>query len=190
MTLTATENRIQHDELKEGTSGTDSAGQAPIKMKVLALLRILVGFVFLWDFLDKTFGLGFATPPAQSWLSGASPTTGYLASLTGPAAGVLQPLAGQTWVDVVFMMGMLLLGVALVLGVALRAAAVGGTLMLVLLWMSALPGKNNPFVDEHVIFALDLWVLLLAGAGRVWGLGRVWGSMTKRPWLGWLRRLG
>jgi thiosulfate dehydrogenase [quinone] large subunit len=31
-----------------------------------ASLRLLTGFVFLWAFLDKTFGLGYATPPARA----------------------------------------------------------------------------------------------------------------------------
>lgn len=208
MTLTTTDDLIQDNDVKEeesstahsgpiSTTGQDQGmvlalglGKAPTEKKVLSALRLLIGFVFLWDFLDKTFGLGVATPPAQSWLSGASPTTGYLTSLNGPAAGALQPLAGQTWVDVVFMLGMLLVGSALILGVALRAAAVGGTLMMAMLWLSALPGKNNPFVDEHVIIAVCLWVLVLAGAGRVWGLDRVWVSLARRPRLGWLRRLG
>ena len=29
--------------------------------RALAVLRIATGFVFLWAFLDKTFGLGYAT---------------------------------------------------------------------------------------------------------------------------------
>lgn len=37
---------------------------------VLALLRIAVGFVFLWSFLDKTFGLHYSTGPARAWING------------------------------------------------------------------------------------------------------------------------
>ena len=44
----------------------------------VALTRILLGFVFLWAFLDKTFGLGYATEPAKAWINGGSPTTGFL----------------------------------------------------------------------------------------------------------------
>ena len=29
---------------------------------IWATLRIVMGWIFLWPFLDKTFGLGFATP--------------------------------------------------------------------------------------------------------------------------------
>ena len=32
---------------------------------VLAAFRILVGWLLLWGFLDKMFGLGFETPAGQ-----------------------------------------------------------------------------------------------------------------------------
>ncbi|HSO54660.1 MAG TPA: hypothetical protein VL330_18425, partial [Actinomycetes bacterium] len=32
--------------------------------KFLAVFRVALGFEFLWAFLDKTFGLGYATPSA------------------------------------------------------------------------------------------------------------------------------
>ncbi|MFI6409868.1 hypothetical protein ACIBJH_47555, partial [Streptomyces sp. NPDC050548] len=33
-----------------------------------ASLRLLTGFVFLWAFLDKTFGFGYATPSGKGWI--------------------------------------------------------------------------------------------------------------------------
>ncbi|MER7365496.1 hypothetical protein ABT353_22580, partial [Nonomuraea wenchangensis] len=45
---------------------------------VWAAARISIGWVFLWAFLDKTFGWGFATPAAKAWINGGSPTTGFL----------------------------------------------------------------------------------------------------------------
>ena len=47
-------------------SGSASAASAhpgthTVQTCALASLRILTGFVFLWAFLDKTFGLGYAT---------------------------------------------------------------------------------------------------------------------------------
>lgn len=45
---------------------------------VSGILRILVGFTFFWAFIDKLFGLGFATPSERAWINGGSPTTGYL----------------------------------------------------------------------------------------------------------------
>ena len=40
---------------------------------LLGLLRILMGWLFLWTFLDKTFGLGFATTAEKAWIAGGSP---------------------------------------------------------------------------------------------------------------------
>lgn len=52
------------------------------------------------------------------------------------------------------------------LGVGTRIAAVTGTLMLVLMWAAELPLANNPFMDEHLIYAV-----VLADAGATLGLG-------------------
>ena len=46
--------------------------------KALAVLRVATGFVFLWAFLDKTFGLGYSTPSAKAWIHSGSPTLGFL----------------------------------------------------------------------------------------------------------------
>ncbi|MDQ0276695.1 putative membrane protein YphA (DoxX/SURF4 family) [Arthrobacter silviterrae] len=79
-----------------------------------------------------------------------------------------------------FMAGLLLVGLALVLGVALRAAAVGGTALMVLMWLSALPIKSNPAVDEHIIYAAAMIAVAAAGAGRSWGLGPRWELILRR----------
>ena len=144
--------------------------------RALAVLRILLGAILLWAFADKVFGLGFATPAAKSWLAGGSPTAGYLGSLKGSLAGAFQPLAGNLAVDMAFMLGLLLVGAALVLGVALRAAAVGGTALMLLMWLTALPIKTNPVLDEHIIYAAAMIALAATGAGKVWGLERRWSA--------------
>ena len=41
---------------------------------VLGLLRLIIGWVFFWAFIDKVFGLGFATTAEKAWLAGVSPT--------------------------------------------------------------------------------------------------------------------
>ncbi|HUR09143.1 MAG TPA: hypothetical protein VM347_41845 [Nonomuraea sp.] len=140
---------------------------------VWAVARISIGWIFLWAFLDKTFGWGFATPAKNAWLSGGSPTTGFLKG-TGENAlgGFFSGLAGQPLVDWLFMLGLLGIGAALVLGVGLRIAAVTGTLMLVLMWAAELPLANNPFMDEHIIYSIVLIGLALADTGTTLGLGR------------------
>src|SRR5829696_1447309 len=49
--------------------------------KFLAVFRVVLGFEFLWAFLDKTFGFGYATPSARAWIHGGSPTKGFLSNV-------------------------------------------------------------------------------------------------------------
>ncbi|NUR87065.1 MAG: hypothetical protein HOY71_23535, partial [Nonomuraea sp.] len=87
--------------------------------------------------------------------------------------GFFSSLAGQAWVDWLFMLGLLGVGLALVLGVGLRVAAVAGGLMLVLMWAAELPLANNPFMDEHLVYAIVLVGLAMSGAGQTLGLGNL-----------------
>ncbi|MGP3915974.1 hypothetical protein [Nonomuraea sp. 10N515B] len=150
-----------------------AAGKNPVDY-VWAIARISIGWVFLWAFLDKTFGWGFATPANRAWIEGGSPTTGFLKG-TGENAlgGFFSALAGQAWVDWLFMAGLLGIGAALVLGVGTRIAAATGTLMLVVMWAAELPLANNPFMDDHIIYAIVLIGLALANAGTTLGLGNL-----------------
>ncbi|MEV4805330.1 hypothetical protein AB0K18_35485 [Nonomuraea sp. NPDC049421] len=150
---------------------TITEGRRPVDY-VWAVARIAIGWIFLWAFLDKTFGWGFATPSDRAWIAGGSPTTGFLKG-TGENAlgGLFSALAGQVWVDWLFMAGLLGVGLALILGVAARLAAVAGTLMLVLMWAAELPLANNPFMDDHIVYSIVLIGLAMAGAGTTVGLG-------------------
>lgn len=160
---------------------------APVAARPLAVVRIVLGSVFLWAFFDKTFGLGFATSPGKAWIAGGSPTAGYLGSMKGSFSGMFQALAGAPIVDWLFMLGLLGAGTALVLGIALRTAAAGGTVLLGLMWLSSLPLQNNPIIDEHVVYAAVIIALAAARAGDTWGLGQQWSALIKNPSLGWLR---
>ncbi|MEV4805364.1 DoxX family protein [Nonomuraea sp. NPDC049421] len=150
---------------------------------VWAAARISIGWIFLWAFLDKTFGFGFATPAAKAWINGGSPTTGFLKG-TGEntLGGFFSALAGQIWVDWLFMAGLAGVGLALVLGVGTRIAAGAGTAMLLLMWAAELPLTTNPFMDDHIIYSIVLIGLALAGAGRTIGLGNL-PIIRRTPWL-------
>jgi len=155
---------------------------------VWAVLRIALGWVFLWAFLDKTFGLGFATERDASWLNGGSPTEGFLSFGTkGPLADFYSSFAGAAWADWLFMLGLLGIGLALVLGIGTRIAAVTGAALMVMMWSAALAPENNPFMDDHIVYALTLIVLALMGAGRFIGLGRQWEQLTVVKNHGWLK---
>jgi thiosulfate dehydrogenase [quinone] large subunit len=157
--------------------------------KSMAVLRIATGFVFLWAFLDKTFGLGYSTSSAKAWIHGGSPTKGFLSSIdVGPFQSAYHSMAGTWWADWLFMLGMLTVGVALIAGIALRLAAGAGVLIMAMMWLGEYPlaqhtsagapsASTNPLTDYHFIYAVVLVVLAAAYAGHRWGLGRVWARL-------------
>lgn len=165
---------------------------------LLGILRIGLGWIFLWGFLDKLLGLGFSTCRAESgavevlcqnaWLSGGSPTFGFLTHGTkGPFAELFQSMAGHPVVDGLFMLGLLGIGVALMLGVAMKLGAWSAVGMMTLMYLagSLLP-ENNPIVDDHIIYALVALALLYTNAGNTLGLGEWWSKtklVKKNPWL-------
>jgi len=165
-------------EVREGLSGAIR--------RVLAVLRMGMGFIFMWAFLDKLFALGFSTGRLEGGgidffadgaaaLNGGSPTFGFLSfGSRGPLASFWQGLAGDTWVNWLFMGALLGLGLALLLGIGLRAVAVGGSILMLSMWSVALLPENNPFLDDHIVYALVLVVLALTAAGDTWGLGARW----------------
>lgn len=154
--------------------------------RCLAVLRVATGFIFLWAFLDKLFGLHYATPTAKAWIHGGSPTKGFLSTVqVGPFESASHSMAGAWWADWLFMLGMLAIGVAVIAGVALRFSAAAGTILLAMMWFAEFPlaqhtslggpsGSTNPLVDYHVLYALVLITLAATYAGNTWGLGRRW----------------
>jgi thiosulfate dehydrogenase (quinone) large subunit len=166
--------------------------------KFLAVFRVVLGFEFLWAFLDKTFGFGYATPAERAWINGGSPTRGFLSRVAvGPFEDTFHTIAGAAWADWLFMAGLLGIGIALIFGVGLRIAAVSGTVMMVLMWAAEWPlarftsagepsMSTNPIVDYHIIYALALIALALTYAGHTWGLGRWWARLPfvqRNRWL-------
>ena len=165
------------------TPPTMPGGMASV---IWAITRLCLGWTFLWPFLDKTFGLGHETSSANAWIHGGSPTEGFLSHATGPFAGIYHSFAGADWASWGFMVGLLCIGLALLAGVGMRIASVSGAVLLVLMWTAALPPDNNPFMDDHIIYAIVLLGLAVVGAGNTLGLGRWWtntGLVRRRPWL-------
>lgn len=165
---------------------------------VAAVLRIGLGLIFVWAFLDKTFGLGYATPSERAWLNGGSPTKGFLGGIDhGPFATMFRGWAGASWADWLFMLALAGVGIALLLGIGMRIAAVSGTLLLVLMWAAEWPlarftdtgeptMSTHPFLDDHIIYAVVLILLAVTAAGNTWGFGKYWANLDivkKNPWL-------
>lgn len=153
----------------------------------LAVSRILLGWIFLWAFLDKVFGWGYATTSARAWINGGSPTKGFLSHATGPFGDFFQSLAGHAWVDWLFMVGLLGIGVALIAGVCVRLAAVTGSILLLGMWAASLPLDNNPFVDDHLVYIAMLWVIALGQSQQRWSLSKLWQKLPVVGSVRWLR---
>jgi thiosulfate dehydrogenase [quinone] large subunit len=152
-------------------------------------LRLLMGFTFLWAFLDKMFALGFATgrnPETgginffgpDAWISGGSPTDGFLGfglHTKEPFLSIYQGMVGSTFVEWAFMLSLLGIGIALMFGIVTRIAAIGGAVLMVMMYFagSFLP-ENNPLIDDHIVYAVVLVGIAYVGAGRFLGLGNEW----------------
>jgi thiosulfate dehydrogenase (quinone) large subunit len=182
--MTATTERPTHRATAPAVTETTAQKAARY---VWAGVRLALGWTFLWAFLDKTFGWGFATAEKNAWINGGHPTQGFLRNAaTGPFKGFYNSIAGATWADWLFMIGLLGIGLALLLGIGLRIAAATGTLLYVMMWTAVLPPETNPFMDEHLIHAAVLVGLALVAAGDTLGLGRYWARLPlvqRMPWL-------
>lgn len=170
---------------------------SPALRKVLAVSRIIIGFGFLWPFLDKLFGLNYSTPAAGSWLNGGAPAQGYIGGIEGPFASFFQIFANP-FGDWFFMIGLAGIGIAMITGAGLRLAAIGGTILMLFMYLADLPsatamvdgemirGATNPILDSHWYEALLLIIPAMTLAGDTWGLGKWWASqpvVQKNPWL-------
>ena len=180
--MTTINRTVADDVLVERDIVTHDAAR-----KGLAVLRIAYGVTFLWAFFDKLLALGFHTGYDQdgnldrfgpaAWVNGGSPTEGFLSfgvPEDNPFKSVFTAMAGDTWVDWLFMIGLLGIGFALFTGIGMRIAAATGALLYMLMYAASLPLENNPVVDDHLIGAIALVVLALTLAGDTWGAGRAW----------------
>lgn len=152
----------------------------------LAAGRIVIGWTFLWAFIDKLFGLGYATPAEGAWLRGGTPAQGFIGGIEGPFAGFFQNLFMNSFGDWLFMIGLLGIGVAAITGAGLKIAAVTGTILLAFMYLAVLPfvvGGTNPVTDSHWIEALVLIISATTLAGDTWGLGKWWATKVGNSWL-------
>jgi thiosulfate dehydrogenase (quinone) large subunit len=79
-----------------------------------------MAWTFLWPFLDKMLGLNHQTTTAQARINGGNPTKGFLSGSAGLFSGFYTSIAGAGIVNVLFMTGLLGIGVALALGIAMN----------------------------------------------------------------------
>jgi thiosulfate dehydrogenase [quinone] large subunit len=143
------------------------------KDRGIFILRAALGLGMAFAGLDKFFmwaggktaftSLGFLKfGTTGSWLGSSptavvNPTHGFWASLAVP--GTL-----LTIIDSLVVFGEVAIGVALILGLATRFAAVMGVLLMTLLYVSAWSFGNGPF-NEQFFYGLIALVIAYVGAG-------------------------
>ena len=192
MTSTLSRTVVPEASPAKHSNATDEIRLSPAARYSLVALRLATGFIFLWAFFDKTFGLGFSTPAERAWIAGGKPSQGFLLGdgVTGPLkpffAGIASPAS-----DILFMLGMLGIGAAVILGVGLRISAIAGSVILVLMYLAEWvftpnAASTNPLVDYHIIYALALIVVAATAAGNTFGLGTWWRTLpvvSSQKWL-------
>ena len=156
--------------------------------RALAVLRIGFGVTFLWAFFDKLLALGFATGKnpetgavdrfgPDAWINEGSPTYGFLSfgvSEDNPFRDFFNGIAGDTWTNWLFMLGLAGIGFALISGVGIRIAGIAGAVMYLMMYAASLPLENNPVIDNHLAGAIVVVVLAVTLAGDTWGFGKAW----------------
>lgn len=173
-------------------------GQSSIGWMFLSVTRIFIGWVFLWAFLDKLLALGYGTGRdretgevdvlgPRAWVNGAHVTEGYLGNASGPMGDFFQGWADVRFFDWVFMIGLLGIGLALILGIGTKIAAVSATAMLMLMYLANFDNANNPFMDDHIIYSTAALGIVWVELGRQdIGLGKWWRNLPivkKNTWL-------
>jgi len=99
---------------------------------------------------------------------------------------VFNAIAGQAWADWLFMAGLLGIGLALILGIGMRVAAVSGVVLVFFMYLASFPLETNPILDDHVLEAFAIATVALFGAGDVYGLGLKWKALPivqRNHWL-------
>ncbi len=131
----------------------------------LLFLRLALGWIFLYSGITKILDHNWS---AAGYLKSAQ-TLPFLYDWFANSQNI-------GWINLLNSWGQTLIGAALILGVFLRPAAVGGIVMMVLYYLPILhfpyvgKGTSSFLVDQHVIFILVFLLLLAFDAGKYWGL--------------------
>jgi len=149
---------------------------------LLFLLRLCMAWTFLYAASHQVFVPGWSV---AGFLNSTKTFHGLFVLFTGP---VLAPV-----ISFLVEYGHLLIGLSLLIGLAVRVSACFGILLMLLYWMAHMDfpyisNANNFLVDEHVVYALVLGLLIVTRAGHVLGLD-AWAAAqeaTRRnKWLAW-----
>lgn len=147
----------------------------------LVAARVAAGVLFFYAGWEKIINPAWS---AAGYLSGAKDFHALYAWFA--SAGVL------SFVNFVNKWGLLLLGVALILGAFVRLASGLGIALMALYYLPlAWPfvDANSFIVDEHILLIALLLIFIAWRAGHVWGVDGYWARRKSYRRLGWCRAL-
>jgi thiosulfate dehydrogenase [quinone] large subunit len=142
-----------------------------LQMFALALLRILIGWHFLYE------GIAKLTKPNWS-------ASGFLLQARGPLTDLFHWIANSPevllYVNLMNIWGLILIGVGLMLGCFTRTASGAGLLLILLYYFCnppfvgyfySLPSEGNYLIiNKNLVEAAALLVTLAACSGRFYGM--------------------
>ena len=154
---------------------------SPAFRPLILLLRLSLAWVFLYAASHQIFG-GFSV---TGFLSGTKTFHWLFGPMTvEPFASVLSFLVGY---------GHLLIGLSLLTGLLVRVSSIFGIGIMLIYWLAHMDfpyisDTTNFLLDEHIVFALVLGLLIVVRAGHIWGLD-AWAekqpTVSHNRWLTW-----
>jgi thiosulfate dehydrogenase (quinone) large subunit len=151
----------------------------------VALLRIVVGIIFVWAGLEKAIGSGLGTWSAAGFLEfgtcgtlGWPFVTGEIAQGTcfNPTQDFWVGLAGNdaamTFIGYLVPLGQIGIGVSLILGLFTRFGAMMGALMMLFFFFAAWDFAYG-IVNQHLTYMVVCIALAGLGAGNYSGLDKI-----------------
>jgi thiosulfate dehydrogenase [quinone] large subunit len=155
---------------------------SPVHQLGVAVLRVIVGVIFLWAGLAKWLGSGaegfsaagflkFGTAGSMGWPF----ATGEAAEGTvyNPTQGFWLGLAGNeglmTVVNFLVVFGQIAIGIALIVGLFTRFAAIMGALQMGFFFFAAWDFAHG-IANQHLTYLVVLLAIAGLGAGKYYGL--------------------
>jgi thiosulfate dehydrogenase [quinone] large subunit len=144
----------------------------------LFALRVIMGWTFFYAGITKVVNPNWSVRGFLLYgIPEGNPFTPLWTTMANDWAWLLTPLN---------QLGLTLVGLALILGVAVRFSAFWGALMMLFYWMASYPFDNALLIDYHMVYVFLLFGLGAFGSGRILGLDQRIEELSiveKNPWL-------
>lgn len=128
----------------------------------LFLLRVSLGWLFFYAGITKVVNDAWS---AEGYIKGAKTFSGFYNLLLSPNVLPVINFVNE-W-------GLVLLGVSLIVGIAVRLSSFFGIILMLLYYLVLdfpYPNANSYIVDQHIVYIFSLFAFISFRAGRVWGL--------------------